>query len=221
MRISSLPTRGRALSAQEPSTTMAVGVDPGITEAVDEWRPGMWISLLWILMFVPLLLVGLGVFGAAAVVARGGSLTFSFGVSELVLIAGITIALLVIHEAVHAIAMLSAHAKPRFGIALVGRVIPALYTTADNHRFSRREYLVVALAPTLLLSAIGFVLCLSPIGPWMVLPLALHLTGCVADATVAVIVLRQRSGTRVEDRKDAVLFVRRLATPGGPPWGVR
>src|SRR5207244_1293731 len=73
--------------------------------------------------------------------------------------------------------------------------LPELYTTAPGHVFDRMQYVSVAVAPALVLSALGFVACLSPFGGYLVVPLAIHLSGCVGDAHATLRTLRQPAGT--------------------------
>jgi Putative zincin peptidase len=47
------------------------------------------------------------------------------------------------------------------GAILVGRVMPALYATSEGHRFTRGQYLAVAVAPAVTISLLGFVACFS------------------------------------------------------------
>ena len=172
-----------------------------------EWRPTTTTAIVWLVLMIPLTFAGLMLFGAAVAVARGGSFTVQGGFLELVLLFLLVIGLMLAHEAVHGLAMYAFGARPTFGAGASGQFLVYLYATSDGHVFTRRQYLTVALAPAVAISAIGLGLCLAPLGPWLVFPLALHLSGCIGDFAVSLVVLRQPAGTQFQDLKDAVRFV--------------
>jgi len=91
-------------------------------------------------------------------------------------------------------------------VTMVAGIFPALYTTAPGHVFSRAQYLAVAVAPGVALSALGFLACFSPVGGYLVIPLAVHLSGCVGDAAATQRLLRQPAGTGCEDLRDGIRF---------------
>ena len=63
-----------------------------------------------------------------------------------------------------------------------GGFLPYVYTTAPGHLFTRTGYVVVALAPSVILIALTAALVgWTPSGGWMVVPAAFHLAGCVGD----------------------------------------
>jgi hypothetical protein len=128
------------------------------------------------------------------------------GLFDVVLVLAITTILLVAHEAIHGAVMLVFGARPRFGATLVGRVVPALYATAGGHRFTRQQYLAVALAPAILVSGIGLLGCFGPWAGYLIVPLAIHLGGCVGDGFAAWRVLHEPAGTQCEDLIDGIRF---------------
>jgi hypothetical protein len=144
-------------------------------------------------------------------VARG-SVTVSL--FDVVLVVALTLLLVIAHEAIHGMVMRVFGARPRFGATLVGRILPAVYATAAGHRFTRSQYLAVALAPAVLVSGLGLWACFGPWAGYLILPLALHLGGCVGDGFAARRVLHEPTGTRCEDLVDGIRFhhLRGLAT---------
>ena len=90
-------------------------------------------------------------------------------------------------------------------------VMPALYATARGHRFTRGQYLTVAVAPAVTISLLGFVACFSQWGGYLILPLAFHLGGCVGDGFAARRVLGEPRGTEFEDLRDGIRFHRMRA----------
>lgn len=118
----------------------------------------------------------------------------------------ITALLVIVHEAIHGTAMRSFGAHPKFGVVLVGQVMPALYATSEGHLFTRFQYLVVALSPAVIISVLGFLACFSQWAGYLVIPLAVHLGGCAGDAAATWQVTRKPSGTLFEDLRDGLRF---------------
>lgn len=145
--------------------------------------------------------IGFGLLWAQA--QRVESMTFTFGVVELLdLLAmiGAVAALLVAHEAIHGLAMLPYGARPKFGAAMMAKVLPVFYCTAPGHIFTRGQFAVVALAPFVALNlALGAAIVSTPIGSWLVIPAAVHLSGCVGDLYLLVRALRRPAGDGIED----------------------
>ena len=179
---------------------------------VVDWRPDRTAAVVWNLLALPLLLLALAVYLPLAALGRGGSISGRFGPVEVLLFLLLSLvllaALLGVHEALHGLAMAAFGARPRFGAAMVARVAPALYTTAPGHRFTRGQYLVVALAPAVLVSAAGAAACLTPVGVFLALPLAGHLAGCIGDFAATIRLLREPPGTACEDLRDGIRFHR-------------
>ncbi|HVB77259.1 MAG TPA: DUF3267 domain-containing protein [Candidatus Nitrosotalea sp.] len=74
---------------------------------------------------------------------------------DVVLVVAITLLLVIAHEAIHCMVILGCGARPRFGATLIGKVVPAIYATAPGHRFTRTQYLTIAMAPAVLVSRLG------------------------------------------------------------------
>src|SRR5438309_1923317 len=181
------------------------------SRATYDWRPDRGTVLAWNVLAFLLFVGGLVVFGLPAVASSGhGSVTVVFTFPTLLvvllIVVGGTTALFLAHEGVHALIMRLFGARPRFGVTMVAGLLPALYTTAPGHVFGRMQYVSVAVAPALVLSALGFVACLSPFGGYLVVPLAIHLSGCVGDAHATLRTLRQPAGTGCEDLQDGIRF---------------
>ena len=104
--------------------------------------------------------------------------------------------------------MLGFGARPTFGAVLVARAVPALYATSVGHRFTRLQYFTVAVSPALLITAVGFWLCFVGWTGYLLVPLAVHLGGCVGDAAAVLRLMREPPGTLCEDLKDGVRFFR-------------
>jgi hypothetical protein len=180
-------------------------------EVVD-WRLGTLEAMTWNVVAIILMAVGLPLFALPSVFRVGpGGAGFQIGVSDVLLVAALTALLLVIHEAIHGLVMLGFGARPAFGALLVAHVIPALYATSVGHRFNRAQYLTVAAAPAVAISVIGFLLCFGPWGGYLIVPLAIHLGGCIGDAFAFWRVLREPPGTELEDLRDGIRVYRKPA----------
>jgi len=180
-------------------------------EVVD-WRPGRAEATIWNVVAIVLIALGLPLFALPAVLRNGpGGASFRIGLTEILLVAGLTALLLLAHEGIHGLVMLALRARPSFGVVIVGGVVLALYATSVGHRFSRGQYLTVAAAPAVVISVLRFLLCFGPWGGYLIVPLAIHLGGCVGDGFAFGRVLRERPGTELEDLQDGIRFHRKPA----------
>ena len=167
-----------------------------------EWIPGRTAAALINIIGVLVAPAGFALYfflWAHSRSAGGGS----FGIVQLLL--GIVAALalfavlLVAHEAMHAVGMRVFGARPQVGLTRIGGKIPAVYCIAPGARFSKPQYLAIALAPLVVIGGgCALVVAFVPFGGWLVLPAAVHLAGCVGDVALAFTALRQPPGTRIE-----------------------
>jgi hypothetical protein len=58
------------------------------------------------------------------------------------------------------------------------------------------------------ISALGFVACFGPWAAYLIVPLAIHLGGCVGDGFAILRALREPSTTTCEDLRDGIRFHR-------------
>src|SRR5712691_12569329 len=176
---------------------------------VVEWRPGRAEATIWNVVALVLIALGLPLFALPSVLRHGpAGASFRIGLTEILLVVALTALLLAVHEGIHGLVMLAFRARPTFGVVLVGGAMPALYATSVGHRFSRAQYLAVAAAPAVVISVLGFLLCFGPWGGYLIVPLAIHLGGCVGDGFACWRVLRERPGTELEDLRDGIRFHR-------------
>ncbi len=156
-----------------------------------------------------LLLGGGIVFGGLTVFVYTGLYHFSFSPSfgGIVLWCVLNIlayiAILPLHEAIHALAILFWGGSPHFGVEfLAGTRIPlALYCGAKQQLFRRNAYLTVALAPLLSISLGALVLTLlAPmLASYLLLATVGNISGAAGDLLVAWRLLRFPSHTLIED----------------------
>jgi hypothetical protein len=158
---------------------------------------------------VAAMVVTLPLFALPAVL-RGGpaAAKFQIGLMDVLIVLAVTAVLVIAHEGIHAAVMFLFGARPRFGTILVGRVMPAVYTTSEGHRFSRGQYLAVAAAPAVVISVLGFWACFGTWAGFLILPLAFHFGGCVGDRFAIWRVLCEPPGTECEDLRDGIRFHR-------------
>jgi hypothetical protein len=168
--------------------------------AYREWKPTRATWFWW--------LIGGGALGGAGSlfyewVAGHGEIPNEISVN-LVLAAVLIVALGMVHEGIHGLVMTAFGARPSFGVLRSGRIIQGFYTTSPGHRFSRAAYLVISLAPLVLIAPIGVPLCWSPLGSVLWFPLGIHLGGCVGDLTIARHVFAGPAEVVCEDLRDGV-----------------
>lgn len=188
------------------------GVEDQQPPPTTEWHPDRATLATWNVLALALLVVGLVTFGVTWAMATGGG-SFSFEGANLLLavIATVTLTLLLmaLHEGVHGVAIRACGARPQFGSAMMGGVVPVLYATAPGAWFTRRQFTAIALSPAVVLTAAAVeIIAVVPYGGWLVVPAAIHLGGCVGDFGMTAIVARQPLGTMVEDLKTGMRFHR-------------
>ena len=132
-----------------------------------------------------------------------GNLQFGLGEMGLA-IAGIVVTF-VLHELTHGLVMQLFGAKPKYGIIWKGLM---LYATSPGYTYRRNNYVVIALAPFLFISA------LVVLGMWIlqgtawVVLLAIcgvvNASGAVGDMWITMIVLRYAATAYVMDERDGI-----------------
>ncbi len=180
-----------------------------------EWSPDRRTLALWMVLGSVLALVGPGLFAAAYALRRGGEATVVLSGPQLLAALTAFVFLLALHELVHGLAMLALGVKPRFGVGAFHGILPYAYATAPGRRFTRRRYILIALAPFATIS--GFGLLWMVYGPWselLILPLGVHLGACIGDLWVGALCLRQPRGTLIEDLRTGVRFHPPLSQQG-------
>jgi hypothetical protein len=107
------------------------------------------------------------------------------------------LAMVPVHEGLHALAIISLGGRPRFGV----RFPWAAYCTAPEQLFTRNGYLMVALTPLVALSAAGMAITwLAPnLGAFLWFGFAGNVAGAVGDLVVARHVRTLSAGILVAD----------------------
>ena len=117
---------------------------------------------------------------------------------------GLLLALLVLplHEWIHGLAIQQCGHRPRYGVKLV-----ALFATSDGAYFRRSEFVRIALAPLVVISAAGLLLMLflpSDLGHWIALAITFNAAGAIGDLWMAAIVLRYPPSALIQDEEDSI-----------------
>jgi hypothetical protein len=117
----------------------------------------------------------------------------------------------VLHEATHGLVMRALGARPQYGIMWKSA---KLYATSPGFSYRRNSYIVITLAPLVVLSA------LVVLGMWLmqgtlwvaVLAVcgAFNAAGAIGDVWISTIVLRYAPAARIVDERDGI----RVFAPG-------
>ena len=135
--------------------------------------------------------------------------TFSNGVEimllDLLLIVISVVVFLVLHELVHgAFFWIYSRSRPKFGLRS-----GYAYAAAPGWYFPRRQYLVIALAPFVLLTILGMLLlAVVPVGMLAAIffGMVTNAAGAVGDIWIAFMIIRERRTIVIEDLGDGFNF---------------
>jgi hypothetical protein len=111
----------------------------------------------------------------------------------------------ILHEAVHGLIMRALGARPRYGILWKSAM---LYATSPGFSYRRNNYVVISLAPLVVLSA------LVVLGMWLMQGTlwvallavcgAFNASGAIGDVWISTIVLRYAPTARIVDERDGI-----------------
>jgi hypothetical protein len=197
-------------------TLLNQSIADGYCEAA-YWKLDRKVTAIANLVGVGVLPFALGAFTVAALMLRGTSLA-EVGASldaavadgpRVLLSVALVWGVVVVHEATHGLVIGLWGKRPKFGFIHYGL---AAYAAAPGQRFKRNQWVVVALAPLVALSALGCVLMpLLPISAlgMTIFCLAVNAAGAGADVWLSLKVLRFPPEACVVDEPDGI----RLLTP--------
>jgi hypothetical protein len=169
--------------------------------------------LLWlnVVSLIPMAMMGIFAFGALLVYHEelGAPLVIhalpDAPASEVGI--GAVILMLPLHELLHGLAIARCGHKPRYGVKLL-----VLFATSDNGLFRRNEFIQIALAPLVLITALGFVIILfvpMGFGFWIALAITLNAAGAIGDLWMTLVALRYDSSALICDEEDSMrIFAR-------------
>jgi hypothetical protein len=184
-------------------------------------NPGLtiWLNIIGLAPLVGMGLLCFAVLGRFRADIFNQVTSFSAGLVEMVfVIAGLlleTIVMLVLHEAVHGVFFwFFTKNRPKFGFKGA-----YAYAAAPGWYLPRNAYLVVGLAPLVVISLIGLALLLvAPVSWlfWIILLVAFNAGGAIGDMAVAVWILTKPGNVLYMDFGDGVLSFQPAAVPDIP-----
>ena len=149
--------------------------------------------------------VALGAVGARMVGAN--PVTAHVNVMWWVSIALVTLAALVVHELVHGFffrQFAPAGSRVTFGANLK---LGMLYASAEGILYTRQQYTVIALSPSIVVTALLLAIGIGLKWPlWTIAVVTFHLSGCTGDWGYVRAILRDRTITHCEDTSWGVEF---------------
>jgi hypothetical protein len=172
----------------------------------------LWLNLL---SLVPLALSALLIFGALLVYQEelGSPLVINALPDALPTPLGIVLVLAVlpIHEWLHGVMIARCGHRPRYGVKLF-----VLFATSDGALFRRDEFIRIALAPLVVITAFGgMVMLFLPFGLayWVALAIILNAGGAIGDLWMTAIALRYDSSALIRDEEDSMRIFARASRP--------
>jgi predicted CDP-diglyceride synthetase/phosphatidate cytidylyltransferase len=163
--------------------------------------------LIWlnILSLFPMLTSGLIVFGLLILYhSLGAPLVIDHLPTKIPAGLGLMIILLVLplHELLHGLLITYFGHKARYGFKMT-----VLYATADGAFFRRNEFIQIALAPLVLISAAGLILMLlfpAQLAQWIALGVVVNAAGAIGDLWMTAVALRFESSALIQDEEDCM-----------------
>jgi hypothetical protein len=115
-------------------------------------------------------------------------------------------ALVVVHEAIHGVMFLGFGCKPRFGVKLIGKYFPVVVYTTSRLAISRNKYIIVSLAPflviTLVFLVIGIITNNKGVVILAIFVVAMNVSGSIVDIIMAWKIWKHGRWTIFEDTED-------------------
>ena len=184
------------------------GTLPPNYQEVLHWKvtQSIWLVIILNLLTLPLgLVIGIAFFIFLFQFGEPPIVKFYDSNLELILLFLSTALVLLVHEWVHGIAMQVYGARPRYGIVWKGLM---LYAGAPGHAFRRNQYLVIALAPLVVLSLLACLSILLLVGTTIVWMLPVYAvvngSGSIGDLWMSLMVLRYPPHAYVVDERDGM-----------------
>lgn len=165
------------------------------------------LAIQWAAVGILGFLISLSLFAWMYGTFTGGSTAFVVRPTEfgrlnqalnLLLFVVLTTVIVLPHELLHGLAISYFGGTPRYGTGIAYFVLPYAYATTDT-RFTRNQFIVIALAPLVGLTGIGVPLMVAFEWSWLVVPLAANAGGAVGDLWMVLTLLGYPSHVRVED----------------------
>lgn len=188
--------------------TLPPGTMPSDYKEVLFWKvtQNIWRVITLNLLALPLgLIIGVAFFIFLFQFGQPPIVKFYNSKQELILLFLSTALVLLVHEWVHGITMQAYGARPKYGIIWKGLMF---YASAPGYAFRRNQYLVVALAPLVVLSLLAclgiLLLAGSPIVWMMPVYAVTNGGGSIGDLWMSLMILRYPSHAYVVDERDGM-----------------
>lgn len=126
------------------------------------------------------------------------------GILVFVLLLTITFATTIIHELVHGIAFTAFGGSPKYGFKFK-YFLPLAYATSPNKLFRRHAFIIITLAPLIIIDICCLLLLLIfPQVSWLIWIIAFNTGGAIGDIWIAIQLLRCPQSIRVEDQEEGI-----------------
>lgn len=167
------------------------------------------VVIQWTILGLAGFLVSLAIFGAVYAATTGATAEFSLRLDagdgpniavSFLLFLVLSLSIIILHELIHGAVMSIYGATPEYGVGISHFILPYAYATSGEARFTRNQFIAIALAPLFVISTVGTVLMSASHSFWLVIPLATNASGAIGDLWMTVIVLRYPAHVRVVDR---------------------
>lgn len=193
-------------------TELPPGYQPDYHLSVTDPKQLVWLNILALVAIVPFAALSFGWLALAGSLrgADGGSTSINL------LLILLTLLVLPLHELVHGVFIRWAGHTPRYGAKYTQlgplKLPYVLFATTDDGFFWRNQFVVIALAPVVLITLAGLLLMsVLPIwlGYYVAVALVLNGSGAVGDLWMTVVALRYAPDAVVRDEADSITVFRR------------
>ncbi|MCU0568862.1 MAG: DUF3267 domain-containing protein [Oculatellaceae cyanobacterium Prado106] len=118
-----------------------------------------------------------------------------------------------LHEFIHGSLFAYFGGSPRYGVG-IRYCLPYAYATSPGDRFSRNAFVIIALAPLIIIDLLSLILlAIFPQAAWLGWVVILNTSGAIGDLWVAGLLLRCPASITVEDQPSGFAI---YAPPGLP-----
>lgn len=190
-----------ATQTQTPQFEIPAGYREVVHLVVTE---GKRILILNLLSLVPLVIALLGMAAWWQVVVHLRGTNPGSDVPWWLSIIILVIVVIPIHEGLHGLAILLTGHKPRFGAKLDKGVV---YATADGALFRRNDFIMIALAPIVVMTLVGMGLMIvlpDGLANLVSLGIVFNAASAIGDLWMTWVVLRYPSSALVKDEEDGI-----------------
>jgi hypothetical protein len=172
----------------------------------------VWLNILALVAIVPFAALSFGWLALAGQVRGGADGSASINL----LLVLLTLLVLPLHELVHGVFIRWAGHTPRYGAKYTQlgplKLPYVLFATTDDGFFWRNQFIVIALAPVVLITLAGLLLMsVLPLwlGYYVAVALVLNGSGAVGDLWMTVVALRYAPDAVVRDEADSITVFKR------------